>query len=224
MPAGLGTKARDAVVDSYGSPNSLSARARGRRWSLLLERFPDLDEMSVVDLGGTAGFWSSAPVRPRRLILLNPTPEPTPEPWAESLVGDACNLPPEIRDGDVDLTFSNSVIEHVGGYARRREFADGVRALAPAYWIQTPNRWFPVEPHWVFPFFQFLPPPAKAVVARHWPLAPKDEENEKDWPLTFSLDIELIGRTEFGFLFPDADILRERFLGLTKSFIAVRGD
>ena len=36
-------------------------------------------------------------------------------------------------------------------------------------------------------------------------------------------EIRLLTRTEFESLFPDAVIVRERFFGLTKSFIAVRG-
>ncbi|HEX4060865.1 MAG TPA: UDP-N-acetylmuramoyl-tripeptide--D-alanyl-D-alanine ligase [Streptosporangiaceae bacterium] len=47
-----------------------------------------------------------------------------------------------------DLVFSNSLIEHVGGHERRERFADTVHQLSGAYWVQTPYRYFPVEPHW----------------------------------------------------------------------------
>ena len=41
-----------------------------------------------------------------------------------------------------------------------------MRELAQLHWVQTPYRYFPVEPHFLFPGFQFLPLTVRAVLMR----------------------------------------------------------
>ena len=115
---------------------------------------------------------------------------------------DARALP--FGDRDFDIAFSHSVIEHVLGDDRRLVAAEIAR-VAERYWVQTPNRWFPIEPHYMVPLYQFLP---------RWFRRRHDAGTGNS--------IELLGARELRLLFPDARIERERFLGLTKSLIAVR--
>jgi 2-polyprenyl-3-methyl-5-hydroxy-6-metoxy-1,4-benzoquinol methylase len=56
-----------------------------------------------------------------------------------------------------DIVFSNSVIEHVGDAESQQQFAHEIARVGRAYWVQTPNRRFPVEPHLLTPFLHFLP-------------------------------------------------------------------
>ena len=52
--------------------------------------------------------------------------------------GDGCNMK-NISPGDYDLIFSNSVIEHVGGKTKRKQFADEIlRVSGGIYSVQTP--------------------------------------------------------------------------------------
>lgn len=211
---------RFRLVDS---PDSYGARRRARRAAWLSQTFPELAEMTVLDLGGRVESWARVPVRPARVHVVNLEPLPVELPdWAEADHADACELPDAVLSRRYDLVFSNSVLEHVGGHERRRRMAEAIRALAPRYWVQTPYRYFPVEPHWVAPGMQFLPVPARVAVARTWPLA---YTPGKSWELAMKqvLTTELIGRAEMRYLFPDAAIRAERLLGLTKSLIAVRG-
>lgn len=119
------------------------------------------------------------------------------------VVSDARALPFPSRGFDV--AFSNSVIEHILGDEDRERAAAEIRRVADRYWVQTPNRWFPIEPHYMVPLYQFLP---RGVRRRY------DRRRGNR--------IELLTAEELRRLFPDAEILRERFLGLTKSLVAVR--
>ena len=82
------------------------------------------------------------------------------------------------------------------------------------FYVQTPNRWFPIEPHYQLPLFQFLrrARPQSAQPALHAGLAGGGQWEE----------ITLLGARDLRRLFPDAEIHREKVLGLTKSLIAVR--
>ncbi|MEU4680577.1 class I SAM-dependent methyltransferase [Micromonospora sp. NPDC023737] len=210
---------RFRLVDS---PTSLGAKRRARRALWLSEAFPHLAEMSVLDLGGRVESWARVPIRPARVHVVNlePLPAKLPE-WAEADHADACELPKAILSRRYDLVFSNSVLEHVGGHERRRRMAEAIRELAPAYWVQTPYRYFPIEPHWVAPGMQFLPVSARVVVARRWPLAYTPGKSYEA-AMRQVLTTELIGRAELRYLFPDATIRSERLVGLTKSLIAIR--
>jgi hypothetical protein len=204
------------------APDSLGARRRARRWGWLVETFPDLDQMSVLDLGGSVESWRRAPVRPKHVHVVNLEDQPGEVPeWAEVDHGDACALPEPIATRRYDMVFSNSVIEHVGGHERRSRFADAVRGMAPAYWVQTPYRYFPVEPHWVAPGMQFMPLAARAWMAHRWPLGhtpPRDRAQARN----AAMWVELVDRTQMRHYFPDATLRAERLLGLTKALIAIR--
>jgi hypothetical protein len=205
-------------------PTSILGAIRRRRWTRFVTRFPDLAEMTVLDLGGTPRAWAAAPVLPRRLVILNTEPSG----WDDSIVaeiitGDACDPPACIRANQYDLVYSNSVVEHVGGHDRRKRFAETARVAAPSHWIQTPYRYFPVEPHFLFPGYQFLPLAARTTLGRHWG---PTRRSVRAMPQLDAVDyvqsIELVSVTDMTAYFPDSEIARERLSGMVKSLIAIR--
>ena len=200
---------------------SMSAKARARRWIELARQFPEIGEMRVLDLGGDARAWRASPIRPAHVTLVNLFAQQPEEPWMTALEGDACALPDALPE--VDLVYSNSVIEHVGGHWRRERFAAGVRAAAPSYWVQTPYRYFPLEPHFLFPALQHLPRPLQAGAIRHWPIGGGRHTRSHAEAMTAVLEVDLLSVGELQAYFPDGAVLRERFLGAVKSLIAVRG-
>jgi hypothetical protein len=203
------------------NPDSLSSRMRGARWTQLVERFPNLADMRVLDLGGTVNAWTLSPIQPAELTLLNTYAQDSDK---RVIVGDACDPPEELLKERFDLVYSNSTIEHVGGEWRRQRFAAGVRALGEHWWIQTPYRYFPIEPHWLFPWFQHLPIAGKLWVVEHWPLGSFHAvlaERGHDAAVEEVVGTELVSRTDMARYFPTSEIITERVGGLTKSLIAV---
>jgi hypothetical protein len=221
---GVAARLRHTLVDA---PGSAGARMRARRWELVERMFPDLATMSVLDLGGTVEWWRRAPLRPKEVTVLNLfEPGESDDASLVPVTGDACRAREALEAVGAptayDLVVSNSLLEHVGGHAQRVALAREVHGLAPRHWVQTPYRYFPLEPHWLFPGLQFLPMSARAQLAARWPLAhsspdsPEDAMSEVQWT-------ELVGVAELRSYFPGSHIHHERFAGLTKSLVAVGG-
>jgi len=212
---------------------SPAARARKRRFALLHERFPHLSEMRVLDLGGEAHTWVHEHVHPRAVTLLNrgkkldatlaQIEHLAVSSWTTAVDGDACAPPEQVKAESFDLVYSNSVFEHVGGHEPRQHFAYWAQALAEHHWVQTPNRFYPVEPHWLAPGFQFVSPRVQAALLRHWPLA-SPYYRKPEWPVGVqrAMSIELLSPATMRSYFPESELVRERLLGMTKSLIAVR--
>jgi hypothetical protein len=211
---------RDRVVDA---PGSLGQRKRARRWEWFRDAFPEIESMSVIDLGGTAEAWLRAPVRPAQVHVVNlePLSDETPVPWIHADQADACNLPYRISDSKYDLVYSNSVLEHVGGHVQRMRFAEAVHKLAERHWVQTPYRYFPIEPHWLFPGFQFLPLNVRAELSQRWPLV-HTPSHSRDEGLRAAMGVELVSRAEMTFYFPGSMLRTERIAGMVKSLIAIK--
>lgn len=215
---------RRVLVDG---PGSVGARARQRRWDTFIRIFPNFTTMSVLDLGGTPNFWEHVPQRPRLLHIINlaSASAPSSATWMRVDIADACDVPHWILDQHYDLVFSNSVIEHVGGHLQRQRFADQVRRAADQYWIQTPYRYFPVEPHWAAPGMQFLPLRARASMSRRWPLTPGRTPGRRDSLLAAvdaQMSVELLDITQMRSYFPESQLVYERFGPFVKSIIAVK--
>lgn len=220
-----GSVVRRLLVDS---PVSVGARARARRWQLVRELYPNISEMSVIDLGGTVESWLRTPVRPKSVTVVNLfEPGRSELDWLMPVTGDACAARNALAGAGAmtsfDLVFSNSLLEHVGGHAKRAELAAEVRELAPRHWVQTPYRYFPVEPHWLFPFMQFLPVAVRIPIAHKWPLSHSKPASRAEAQSNV-LWTDLVGITEMRAYFPESRIVREKVAGLTKSITAVITD
>ena len=181
-------------------------------------------ETRVLDVGGTPETWDMLPVRPR-VTLLN-TPRTKAELAAAGcwVAGDGRALP--FRDAAFDVVFSNSVIEHVGDAESQRRFAGEIARVGRAYWVQTPNRWFPVEQHLLTPLVHWLPKRwQRFIVPRFtvWSVLVRPSPDRRAFYLAHYLeDVRLLSAAGLAALFPDARLIRERLCGWTKSLVAVR--
>ena len=196
-------------------------RKRMRRFEQI---FAITGNTRVLDVGGTPLNWTLAGVRPRLTIVNMPRAAERAGDAVAWVSADGRLLP--FPDQSFDVVFSNSVIEHVGDAANQRRFAAEIARVGRAYWVQTPNRWFPVEPHLLTPFIHFLPMRWQSAIVRRfsiWEFLRKPGRDEKDYYVEHYLrDIRLLDAHALRKLFPEARLIRERVAGWTKSLIAVK--
>jgi Methyltransferase domain len=202
----------------------LSRRFRRRRMQRFLRAFPITPQTRILDVGGTPDDWQMLPVQPRLVLLNMPRARADMSAAAEWVGGDGRALP--FRDQSFDIVFSNSVIEHVGDAASQQRFAAEIARVGRAFWVQTPNHWFPVEQHLLTPLLHWLPKPVQGMIAPRvtvWAIVTRPSPDRRQFYIEhFLRDIRLLTARQFQQLFPAATIIRERFAGVTKSLIAVK--
>jgi hypothetical protein len=177
----------------------------------------------IVDIGGTVSFWELMGWTGRQDVqihVVNLEGQPCAYPNMTVAVGDACNLS-GIADQSFDIAFSNSVIEHVGGMVEKRRMAAEVRRVAKRYWVQTPNFWFPIEPHFLFPGWQWLPEGLRVSILQRRNVGWNARTPEYEKALEVVRHAQLLSRRDMRELFPEAKLVAERFCGLVKSWTAV---
>jgi hypothetical protein len=118
-----------------------------------------------------------------------------------------------------DIIHSNSLIEHLTPPEKQKLFAELIIKSKTKYFIQTPNYYFPIEPHFLFPLFQFLHLKIQAGLLTHFKLGWFDKCKSKKEAESIIKSIRLLSGKELKSLFPNAVICKERFLFLNKSFI-----
>jgi hypothetical protein len=67
------------------------------------------------------------------------------------------DAPLPFADKEFDIAFSNAVIEHAGNGDSQKKFVKELSRVSKAFFLTTPNRWFPVEFHTALPVLHFLP-------------------------------------------------------------------
>jgi len=80
--------------------------------------------------------------------------------------------------------------------------------------VQTPDKWFPVESHTWLPVVIVALPRGLQLRLVGW--------LNRWWIKPTQVDWNLLTASDMARLFPEAEIVRERTLGLSKSLIAVK--
>jgi hypothetical protein len=208
------------------SRDSLATRMRRARFARFLSLLDRLEgHLEILDIGGTQEFWdlmTDGNPGDVRVTLLNIEHQRVSSSRFVSAVGDARTMP-QYQNHSFDVVFSNSVIEHVGSYDDQRRMAGEVMRVGRRYFVQTPNKRFPLEPHFLFPFFQYLPAPLRAQMVHRFDIGwykriPSLEKAREEVD-----SIQLLTKKKFAALFPGAAIHEERIFGLAKSFVAYDG-
>jgi Methyltransferase domain len=206
--------------------DSLSNRMRSRRFEMFERITASLERpLSILDIGGTNEFWAQRGWAGRddvTITTVNLAQEPQVHANIHPLVADATDLS-DFDDKSFDVAFSNSVIEHLFTAEAQEAMARETRRVARAYWVQTPNYWFPMEPHFLVPGWQWLPEPARVAAIRRVRLGWRGPVQDVDAAREQVREIRLMRRSELARMFPGATLRPERFGGLVKSWIVLGG-
>jgi hypothetical protein len=212
------------VVNHVGVLDRISKGFRQKRMRRFLVFFKPGAGDRILDVGGYHATWRQMEVK-SRIDLLNIHPmerdAEVGDPPFNEILGDGCAL--AFGDRSYEIVFSNSVIEHLGTLERQQAFAREAMRVGQALWIQTPARSFFFEPHLMTPFLHYFPSGIRRRLMRNfsvWGLLFRPEPKEID---DFLAEVRLLSFHEMKSLFPGCTILREKFLGMTKSLIAVKG-
>lgn len=178
--------------------------------------------LKIIDVGGTFYHWKSSAelLENIELTLINTEEETEALPGNVKFIeADARSLG-FVNDSQFDVAYSNSVIEHFSNFEEQVKVASNIRRIAKHYFVQTPNYYFPVEPHFLFPFFQMLPEGVKKTLVKNFSLGWYEKQADDNSACELVKSIRLLKRKELIELFPDAEIHEEKFFGMNKSFIA----
>jgi len=195
--------------------HSVAAKFRKRRRKRFLALFPPGRASSIIDLGGLVGHWDG---EQRDITVLNLMPQESSH--CKVLVGDGRQT--DLPDRGFDLAYSNSAIEHVGKWQDQVAFARELQRVGKLVYCQTPNRWFPLEVHYLTFFWHWYPKLLRNYfIVRYftgwgWLVRP-DRRRVQEYADT----VRLLTYNQMKELFPGCSVERERFLGLTKSLIAI---
>ena len=190
---------------------------RTKRMRQFQQLFGLTPEIPVLDIGGYEFNWMLLSFSPHLTLLNLSIPGESNFPW---VVADGRRLP--FKDGAFDVVYSNSVIEHLGSFENQQLFAAECRRVGRRYYVQTPNKWFFVEPHLITPFIHWLPRRIQRLLLRNFTVWGLVTRSTRQYCESFMNEVRLLNRSDLQRLFPDAEIRHERFLGLSKSIMAVK--
>lgn len=208
------------------NPQSFANRLRTQRFQKFEKLVSKLPlPLRILDVGGTNTFWQNRGWAERpgiEIFSLNLFAQKKQHTNIEPLTGDATNLS-QFDDGSFDVAFSNSVIEHLFTSHKQSQMASEIQRVGKSFWVQTPNYWFPFEPHFHVPAWQWLPLEARVALIRRWRCGWRGPCPDSAHARELVEELRLLSRRELRGMFPGAVLVPERFAGLVKSWTVVGG-
>lgn len=206
--------------------DSISSNLRKKRFEFFKDFTKNFKKpLKIIDLGGSDYYWENIGFvnsEEYQITILNIEEQETKNLKNFTFIKrDAKDLN-FIKDNEYDVVYSNSMIEHLDKLEDQKEIAKEIQRIGKNYFIQTPNYYFPMEPHFLFPFFQYLPLNTKAnLISKHslgWFKKQSDIVKARE----VASSIRLLKKHELEEMFPGCKIYCEKYFNLNKSFIAYK--
>jgi hypothetical protein len=209
-----------------GNPGSLSNKLRARRFQRFEALVATLPRpLRLLDVGGTNDFWEKRGWAGRRdvqIFTVNHVPEEQRHGNITPTTGDATNLS-QFESRSFDVAFSNSVIEHLFNWSNQQRMASEIQRVGRTFWVQTPNFWFPIEPHFHVPGWQWIPMNVRVAMIQRWRCGWRGPCPDIQQAQKIVEEVRLLDRSELRRMFPGAALIPERICGIVKSWVVIGG-
>lgn len=217
-------------IANYNSENSIAFKLRKKRSerikTIISEIFNEFGEVKIIDIGGTKTYWKIIPhefLKENNVhITLVNLPDSVDKSESDEMFtyqdGDGCNLE-NYETNSFHLSHSNSVIEHVGSWKNKKLFAKESQRVAKKHYLQTPNFWFPIEPHFMSPFFHWLPDGVRVAILMRFNLGWYKKAKTKEEAQSYIDYASLLTAKELKELFPNSHLMYENLFAFKKSLI-----
>jgi len=210
-------------IASSNNTDNLSSRFRRKRFKIFQTYLAKVKYTSpkILDVGGTEDYWNQINLifginfQP---IINNISKDELNKGNFSGIVDDGKCLS-SVKDNTFDIAYSNSVIEHLSTFEEQQEMVDNLQRVAQYYFVQTPAFVFPFEPHFLFPFFHWLPRMIRIWLTLHFNLGWFNKCNNKMDAELLVDSIRILKKRELKHLFKDATLIKEKFLMMSKSYI-----
>lgn len=210
------------IFKSSEEKDSLGNWFRNKRFKFFFDKINLMDKpISILDLGGKVKFWENRNLSGNHnflITIINLESEKSVYPNIETKVGNILELK-SFKKNSFDIVFSNSVIEHLHNFQNQKKMASEILRIGKKHIIQTPNKYFFIEPHYMFPFFRYLPSKIQYKILTKTKLS-RLRKWDKKFARQYLKEIRLLTVNEMKEIFPRSKIYQEKFFGMSKSFTA----
>ena len=188
----------------------------------------------LLDIGGTFAFWERMGLRQEHQLsvsLLNNHHIDKSQidyspcyDYIDNVYGDANELT-RTDFANYDVVFSNSMLEHLDSKTSQERLTAEILASGKPFFIQVPNKYSLIDPHFPHPFVPFFAAYPKTLQTRLLTIGAFGG-GEKYRSLEQARErfkyYNPISRGQIRKLLPPAHIITERHLGIPMSIIAMR--
>ncbi len=201
-----------------------SINFRKKRMRTFFQILKPIENATILDVGGNIFHWSLVKGKLKIAILNIELPRNYGQEYKNNVkfvLGSGLNLP--FRNNSFDIGYSNSVIEHLETLENQKQFAKEIMRVGKNIFVQTPNKYFFVEPHILTPFIHYLPKGVQRKLLRNFTIWGLIVRPSQQYCINHVIDeIRLLSYKELRLLFPNCSIIKEKFLFFTKSFYIIR--
>lgn len=211
---------------NQNNENSIAYKLRRERLRFFKDFIKDLERpLKILDLGGSDYHWRNTDIvndKDFHITIVNTESQNLDGIRNISFLKRDVNDLSFFDDKEYELVYSNSLIEHINDFKKQKRLASEIVRIGKHYFVQTPNYYFPIEPHFLYPFYQFKSDDAKTNLLMKRKTGWFEKQTDEAEARKLATSIRLLKKSELEEIFPGSNIYSEKYFLLTKSFIVYR--